>query len=120
MNRGLTKDGGDFIIRQATESDAAGIISYSKILFASTDLVLTTLEEYTINEENEKFWINNLNDNPGSNVLIAVIENQIAGLLFFIANAKRKNSHTREFGVSVHPEFQGIGIGRFLIEEILN
>lgn len=120
MKKHLTKDGRHFIIRHATESDAADIISYSKILFASTDQVLTTLEEYTITEENEKVWINHLNENPGSNILIAVLHNQIVGLLFFISNSKRKNSHTGEFGVSVHPSFQGIGIGRLLIETLLN
>jgi hypothetical protein len=51
------KDGRQFIIRQPNEDDAEGIINYSKILFASTDQVLTTLEEYTITVDNEKIWI---------------------------------------------------------------
>jgi RimJ/RimL family protein N-acetyltransferase len=120
MNTHLTKDGRRFIIRKPIEDDAADIISYSKILFASTDQVLTTVEEYTITVENEKIWINNLNENPGSNVLVAALDNQIVGLLFFISNAKIKNAHTGEFGVSVHPNFQGIGIGRQMIETLLN
>ena len=119
MNKYLTKDGRYFIIRQATENDASDIITYSKTLFASTDQVLTTPGEYSITEENEKVWINNLKENPGSNILIAVLDNQIAGLLFFIANAKRKNSHTGEFGLSVHPNLQGLGIGHLLIEALL-
>jgi len=120
MDTHLNKYGRHFIIRQATENDAADIISYSKILFASTDQVLTTPGEYTITEEDEKVWINNLKENPGSNILIAVIDSQIVGLLFFIANTKRKNAHTGEFGVSVHPNFRGISIGRLLIESLLN
>ena len=51
---------------------------------------------------------------------MADIDDLIVGTLFFIANAKRKNSHTGEFGVSVHPQFQGIGIGRHLINTLLN
>jgi RimJ/RimL family protein N-acetyltransferase len=120
MNTHSTKDGRDFIIRKPTENDASEIINYSKILFASTDQVLTTPDEYTITVENEKIWINNFNENPNSNVLIAELDNQIVGLLFFIPNSKGKNAHTGEFGINVHPYFQGIGIGRLLIETLLN
>jgi RimJ/RimL family protein N-acetyltransferase len=120
MNSHLTKDGRTFVIRKPDENDAGNIIRYSKILFASTDQVLTTAAEYTITLENEKIWINNLNENPKSKVLIAELENQIVGLLFFIPNTKIKNAHTGEFGVSVHPAFQSIGIGRALIETLLD
>jgi RimJ/RimL family protein N-acetyltransferase len=107
-----------FQIRRPQESDAQSIIDYSKILFASTDQVLTTLDEYTITLENEKTWINNFNQNPNAFVLVAECETQIIGLLFFVPQTKKKNSHTGEFGVSVHPSFQGMGIGRALIDKL--
>jgi RimJ/RimL family protein N-acetyltransferase len=116
----LTKDNKSFIVRSPIENDANNIINYSKILFESTDQVLTTVEEYTITLENEKVWINTLNESPKSNVLVAELDNQIVGLLFFIANTKIKNAHTGEFGVSVHPDFQGIGIGRVLVLTLLD
>jgi len=119
MTSHLTKDGREFLIRRPTEGDAENIIHYSKILFESTDQVLTTLEEYTITVENEKIWINNFNQNPNALVLVAELDNQIVGLLFFMPNTKKKNSHTGEFGVSVHPHFQGVKIGRILIEVFL-
>jgi RimJ/RimL family protein N-acetyltransferase len=119
MNNYLTKDGRQFLIRQPSVDDAEAIINYSKILFASTDQVLTTLEEYTITVENEKTWVQNLNDNPNALLLIAHHNNQIVGFLFFMPNTKKKNVHTGEFGVNVHPNFQGIGIGYRLIETLL-
>lgn len=115
----FTKDGRQFTIRRPVEDDAENIIDYSKIIFASTDQVLTTLEEYTANVENEKFWINNFNQNPNALVLVAELVDRIIGLLFFNANTKKKNAHTGEFGVSVHPEFQNVGIGRLLIRALL-
>jgi RimJ/RimL family protein N-acetyltransferase len=120
MKTFFTKDNQAFTIRQPTESDAERIITYSKIIFASTDQVLTTLEEYTISIEDEKTWIANFNKNPNALLQIAEIENQIVGLLFFIANTKRKNLHTGEFGVNIHPDYQGLGIGRVLIETLLS
>ena len=119
MNTYYTKNKQNVIIRRPSESDAQNIIDYSKIVFASTDQVLTTLEEYTITEENEKVWINNFNQNPNALALIAVLDVQVIGLLFFVPNAKKKNQHAGEFGVSIHPDFQAVGIGRLLIEELL-
>jgi RimJ/RimL family protein N-acetyltransferase len=119
MTTHLTKDGKNFSIRRPVEADAEDLINYSKLLFASTDQVLTTLEEYTITIEKEKKWINDFNENPDALVLVAESDRKIIGLLFFIPNQKRKNCHTGEFGVSVHPDFQGIGVGRQLVETLL-
>ena len=46
MQKCLTKDGRHFNIRRPNENEADNIISYSRMLFASTDQVLTTPEEY--------------------------------------------------------------------------
>jgi RimJ/RimL family protein N-acetyltransferase len=119
MTHYFTKDERKFTIRCPTEMDAEDIINYSKKVFASTDQVLTTLGEYTITVENEKIWINNLNENQDALVLVAELNNQIIGLLFFVPQTKKKNSHTGEFGVNVHPDYQHIGIGRVLVEELL-
>jgi RimJ/RimL family protein N-acetyltransferase len=43
----------------------------------------------------------------------------MVGLLFFVGGAKKKNAHTGELGVSVHPEYQGRGIGRQLIAALM-
>jgi len=120
MTNYLTKDSKEFIIRVPTENDAQNIIDFAKILFDSTDQVLTTLEEYTISLEDEKKWINNSLENNNTIILIAELNGQVIGLLDFSCKLKRKNAHTGEFGVSVLPHFQGIGIGRLLIENLIN
>jgi RimJ/RimL family protein N-acetyltransferase len=115
----LTKTGEEFIIRRPTEKDAQAIIDYARILFASTDQVLTTLEEYTITLEEEKVWINNALANPAAIILVAALNDQIVGLLDFSAKPKKKIAHIGEFGVSVHPRYQGVGIGRKLVETLV-
>lgn len=119
MNTYLTKDGRSYQIRRPVEGDADGIIAYSKEVFGSTDQVLTLPEEYTITTENEKAWINNFNTNPDALALLAVCEEQIIGLLFFMPNTKIKNRHTGEFGVNVHPQFRSVGVGKQLIAWLL-
>jgi RimJ/RimL family protein N-acetyltransferase len=119
MKKSVTRDGREVVIRRPTENDAASIIKYSKILFASTDQVLTTIDEYSITVENEKIWINNFNQDQDALVLIAEVNAEIIGLLFFMPNSKKKNAHTGEFGVSVHPDLQRQGVGKLLIETLL-
>jgi RimJ/RimL family protein N-acetyltransferase len=113
------KDGKHYIIRRPTEDDAESIINYSKLLFTSTDQLLTVPEEYTITIENEKMWINSASKTADVLLLVAELEEKIVGFLFFFPLTKKKNSHTGEFGVSVHPQFQGLGIGKQLVRALL-
>ncbi len=109
-----------FIIRIPDESDAENIISYAKIMFASTDQVLTTLPEYTITVEEEKAWINNSLANHNAVILMAELGNLVVGLLDFVPREKKKMAHAGELGVSVHPGYRGIGIGQKLMETLLD
>lgn len=119
MEMYITKDGREFTIRKPSADNAEEIINYSKLLFSSTDQVLTIPEEYTITVEGEMEWIKNINNNPNSLLLIAKLNTKIIGFLFFIHNQKKKTSHTGEFGVNVHPEYRGIGVGQQLVETLL-
>ncbi|MBI1767246.1 MAG: GNAT family N-acetyltransferase [Bacteroidetes bacterium] len=120
MTEHQTKDGRTFFIRRPDENDAEKIIQYSKVLFTSTDQVLTTIDEYGITIEEEKTWINNSLQNPSAITLVAEMNKEIVGLLFFGPLGKKKNCHTGEFGVNVHPDYQARGIGRALIKTLLN
>jgi len=119
MSEHFTKNGTPYIIRQVAEDDAESLIAYSKTVFASTDQVLTTLEEYTISVADEKTWINNISKNPNSKLLIAELEGRIVGFLFFIGQQKIKIAHVGELGINVHPDYQGLGIGRALMESLI-
>ena len=49
---------------------------------------------------------------------MAELNNEIIGLLFFVANSKKEFPY-RRLAVSVHPEFQGINVGRILVEAVV-
>lgn len=119
MNNYVTKDGRAYQIRRPVEGDAGSIIDYSKLVFASSDQLLTTVEEFTITLEGEVAWINSFNHNPNALALVAECEGQIIGLLFFMPNTKQKIMHTGEFGVNVHPQFRAVGVGKQLILSLL-
>ena len=115
----FNRDGVDLVIRMPAEEDAEEIISFAKDLFSSTDQVLTTIEEFLITTEQEKKWIRNSLDNPDSLILVVAMDKKIIGLLDFFPKPKRKNAHTGEFGVSIRADFRGMGIGRLLVNALI-
>ena len=120
MSKYDLRNGIQVVIKQPTTDDAEAIIDYSKALFASTDQLLTSLEEYDITIDAEKQWIRNLNNNPNAFLRVAVLNGEIVGMLFFVPNTKKKNKHTGEFGVNVSDKHQGQGIGKILVETLLD
>lgn len=119
MTHYQTKQGQPFILRQPSEADAASIIRFATTLFASTDQVLTTPEEYTITLEQEQAWIKSFLENPNALIMVAEMNGETVGLLTFNPHPKKKMAHTGEFGISVHPHHQGKGIGKKMIEHLL-
>lgn len=117
--RNLVKENKDFIIREVQVSDAESLNNYIKIIFSSTDQLLTTIEEFTDTVNRQKDWIKTSINNPTSIIFIAQMDNHIIGLLDFRAKQRKKIEHTGEFAVSVHPDYQNKGIGRKLIETLL-
>ncbi|MBB6111615.1 Protein N-acetyltransferase, RimJ/RimL family [Mucilaginibacter lappiensis] len=115
----LTKNGISYCIRQVDENDAEQLIAYSKNVFASTNQLLTTPEEYNISVADEKVWINNIRKSKNSELLIATLDHQVIGFLFFIGQQKAKNAHVGELGINVHPGYQAMGIGRALMETLI-
>lgn len=114
-----TKDGKPFSIRQPNADDAEAIIAYAKLMFASTDQVLTMPEEYNITVEQERSWVTRPQHEASTLILIAELNGQIIGLLDFSAKPKKKLRHSGEFGVSVHPDYRGLGIAKVLIQTLL-
>jgi ribosomal protein S18 acetylase RimI-like enzyme len=119
MTSHQTRNGRSFVIKTPAESEASQLLDYSKLLFASTDQVLTTPAEFNLTVEDERKWIRGLNQNPNALLLVAELGSQIGGMLFFIPGEKQKNRHTGQFGLNVHPILQGQGIGRLLMETLI-
>lgn len=114
------KDGKQIDIRPARRQDAAAIIAFAKVLFQSTDQVLTLPEEYTISVQDEELFIDSHTTDPNALLLVATYNDTVVALLNFKCYPKKKVRHSGEFGISVHPSFQGLGIGRCITATLLD
>lgn len=115
----ITKANQTFIIRQPQITDAKTLIDFVKIIFTSTDQIITTIEEFNSTVEQQEIWIKSFSEKQNALILIAELNKEVVGLINFSPNQNRKTKHVGEFGMSVHPNYRGQGIGRELIDALL-
>ncbi len=107
-------------IRSARVEDAEQILKYLKQIISEGAYMRTTPEEFTLTVEQEAEWIRNHLDAPGKLIILAEAENQIVGYLDFSNFEKKRVAHNGTFGISVLKEWRNLGIGRLLLETMLD
>lgn len=112
-------DGRCVVIREATINDAAQLILLVRNILSTTPFTLTSIVEFDTNEITQAAWVQEYIDNPNWIILVAECEGQLVANLDFRNNLKRKNRHSGEFGMGVHEDFRGKGIGSAILNVFL-
>jgi RimJ/RimL family protein N-acetyltransferase len=113
------KDGGTVVIRTARETDAEAFLMLGKSIMSEEIYSLTQASELDLTVEQEQAWIkSNLNDESHL-VIVAEKEGCIVGQLDFSNGHRKRNSHTGEFGMGVHKDHRGSGVGSWLIGALI-
>jgi RimJ/RimL family protein N-acetyltransferase len=107
------------VIREAELTDADKIVQHCKIVFEESEFLLTSPEEFALTVEEEQEWLAEQKIKRNL-VLDAETEGQIIGMLNFNRMARKKVSHVGYFGISVQEKYCNQGIGRQLIERMID
>ena len=116
----LTNTGRKIIIREAVETDAAEILDFGDELFATTDQVLTVTEEFNYTIEQEQDMIRDHATRQDALLLVAADGDKIVALMNFSCHKKQKIKHWGEMGISVRPDYQQNGIGKAMMQILLD
>lgn len=116
----VLKDGRNLVIRQGESQDAGNMIDYIQKVAGESDHLTFGIGEFNITVEQEKKIIEEIEKSHNQLFLIAQIDGEIVGNLVFRAGSRQRVSHVGEFGVSVLKSYWGLGIGRFLIQYLLD
>ena len=114
------KDGNVFAIRSATPTDASQLVTYLKAMFREAPYIYFTAEEFEMTEEQEAQFLKDLEESQSGIMLLALFDGKIIGNIDGRARELRRIEHRVSFGMSVHPDFKGQGVGKTLLQCFLD
>lgn len=115
-----TKDGNNIIIRSALKEDATATLNLKRLSILEEIHQLVTPNEFKTTLENETKWIEKHLEDPYHIALVAILNNEIVGLIDFSNGPRARISHTGDFGMSVDASFRGLGIGTILLHSLID
>ena len=116
-----SKNGKPVIIREAKEQDAERILNSALKALINAPYMLTTVEDVknmsvdAIQESLKAYF-----ENPNYVQFIAEVDGILVGAIDFKNGNKEKISHQGAFVMTILPEYRNYGIGRALLETLIN
>lgn len=76
-------------------------------------------QEYTKTVDEERERVQKHSEHPGKMFILAESSGIIVGLINFQSEARRRIAHKGEFGMSVRQAWRGKGVGKILLQTLL-
>ncbi len=114
------KNDANVIIRTVTESDAEAYLTLGKSIMSEEIYSLTQADELNLTVEQEREWIKSNIEDESHLIMVAEVDGNVVGQLDFSNGHRKRNAHTGEFGMGVHKDFRGLGIGSLLIRALVD
>jgi len=96
------------------------MLELAATIFENSAHTLTSPEEFTLTEADELKVVEEHSNNPGYIYILAEQDGKLVGGLNFSNGKCRRNAHTGEFAMGVHPDFQNQGVGTLLLECLID
>lgn len=110
-----TREGFELLIRGVEPADAAAMLEFVRAAHATTEQVATQPDELPATVDDEAKVLRDIHENPGSLMLIGIIDGRIVGGCGFFVGNRRRLAHAGTIGISIATEWRGRGIGRLLM-----
>ncbi len=114
--------GREIILRSAmeTEEEAQMLIDYLKTVCGETEFLLCYSDEVLYTAEGEISFIQDMNESNKKMLMLAFVDGEYAGNCSFTpAGAKRRVAHRAEFGIALFLKYTGFGLGRLMMERMI-
>jgi RimJ/RimL family protein N-acetyltransferase len=115
------KNGKSVVIRQPTLDDESAYIDYISLIFQDDQFFLTTHEESQAFRTPEKVRerITKSQDPSQGILLMAWDGNKAISMADLTRGIKKRNGHVGSLGISILPEYRGLGLGTAIIEHLI-
>jgi RimJ/RimL family protein N-acetyltransferase len=119
-----TRDGQEFVIREAAISDAAQLIAHARGILAEPQWSIAEPEEFQVTAQQEEEWIAGFQQRPHNILLVADFgtpqKPQIVGALNFGTQPRFRVRHRGRLGIGVQADYRGLGVGAALLQALLD
>lgn len=116
----ILKDGRECLIRDLAKEDAPEMLAYLAIIAGeSANLTFGPGEQIITLDEEEKF-LEAQRLSQRNLMITAIVDGKITACLNFSSSPRERLKHVGSFGVSVLKEYWGLGIGKLLLEEMID
>lgn len=100
--------------------DAETILNIQQAVVIENQYLILASEEFDRTTEQHKNWIQNILENERDTIIVAEINGAVVGWIVFQSKNLKRLSHTGYFTTMIHKDYRGMGIGKMLINELLN
>ncbi|MGE7923863.1 N-acetyltransferase family protein [Viridibacillus arvi] len=114
------KNGNEVTIKEATKNDAQQMINFYNVVGGETDFLSFGKNEFNRDVEEYKKFIDSTSLEQNSIILIATLKDEIIGIASINSSQKDRTKHVGTLGIVVSEQLIGQGLGRKLMEELLN
>jgi RimJ/RimL family protein N-acetyltransferase len=108
------------VVRSPAPDDASQLLDYAHVVLQESEYFLLEPDELQLSEEEEQEWIREHREEDGSILLAAEVDGFIVGLIGFENGPQRRVAHRGSLHLSVARPWRGIGIGRILLETLID
>ncbi|MEB9465008.1 GNAT family protein [Bacillus cereus] len=116
-----SKDGKTIIIREAKERDAERILDSASKALINAPYMLSTVEDVKkVRIDAIQKTLKAYHENPNYVQFIAEVDGKLVGAIDFKNGNKEKINHQGAFAMTILPEYRNYGIGRALLETLIN
>jgi RimJ/RimL family protein N-acetyltransferase len=112
-------DGREIHVRPAMPEEAGAVLAYLRKVGGESDNLTFGPEGPGLSEVEERDYLAGAAASDNALVLLALHDGAIVGALSFEGGQRPRTRHTGELGISVTESFTGSGIGRALLETLI-
>lgn len=107
-------------LRPGEEDDGPRVVAYLNRIGGESPFLTFGLEGPGVTEDDVRRQAARARVSDHVLFIVAEADGDIVGVLTFESGDRQRMRHTGEFGVSVSRDHQGVGIGRALVEYLIN